>query len=315
MSSKAKELVEAIERKQVVIQYAVSDNVFQPVGEIRTTPTLPAGMYDVKESMQGPVYEVHGLNTDELLRFEDSRYNEVLNEIADFWGKKEDYDKMGFTHKRGILLFGAPGTGKSCLTKLVMEDTVTKGDVVFITRNPHALSSGLAAFREVEPDRKVLVVMEDIDEVIRYDERKILEMFDGDNQVGNVLFLCTTNYLNQLPERMLRPSRLDRKIEVHNPPEAGRLAYLKTKLHTIEDSKTIEVLAKKTSGFSFGALREFLVGVYCLKQPVDKVVYRINNHIEESLTTMTEQELDEQLSEVVPSKNRQLINQANVLLS
>ncbi len=311
----AKELSEAIQRKQVVIQYAVRDNVFQPVGEIRTTPTLPAGMYDVKESMNGPVFEIHSLNTDELLRFEDSRYNEILEEIADFWGRKGDFEKMGFTHKRGVLLFGDPGTGKSCLTKLVMEDTVTKGDVVFITRNPYSLTSGIAAFREVEPERKVLVVIEDIDEVLRYDERKILEMFDGDNQVDNVLFLCTTNYLDRLPERMLRHSRLDRKIEVHNPPEAGRLAYLTSKLQTLEDSKTIGELAKKTDGFSFGSLREFLVGVYCLKQPLDKVLNRINNHIEESLITMTDQELDDQLAEIVPSKNRQLINKASALLS
>jgi hypothetical protein len=51
------------------------------------------------------------------LRFADERYEEVLTEIHDFWTeeRKEKFKKMGFTHKRGIILYGEAGVGKSRL--------------------------------------------------------------------------------------------------------------------------------------------------------------------------------------------------------
>jgi len=272
-----------IQRKQTVIQYLATGNAFQPVGEVITTPILPPGTYQVKQTMNGPVFEVHSIRTDELLRFEDSRYNMVLEEISYFWGLRKKYEQRGFTHKRGVLLYGAPGTGKSCLLKLVMEDTIAKGDIVLVAKNARVLREGVAKYREVEPKRQVLVILEDIDEIIRYDERTILEMFDGDDQMDGILYLATTNYIHKLPPRIIRPGRFDRKIEVYNPPEAGREAYFRHKLGDDEPSKRITELVEKTKGFSFGQLREFMVGVYCLDQPEDGVADRIRKNLEEGI--------------------------------
>jgi len=280
-------------RQQILTQYGVSGNSFHAAG--KTTGILEAGIYSIKSNMQGPYFEFHDMSTDEVLRFEDSRYNQVLDEISKFWGLKEKFDKLGFVHKRGVLLHGAPGTGKSCLLKLVMEDTVNKGDVVFIVKDAYTLTKGLEQFREIEPDRKVLVVFEDIDEVLNYGgERPVLELFDGDSQISNVLYLATTNYIDKLPPRMLRAGRFDRKMEVYNPPEEGRLMYLKHKLGMDEKAASLEEVAKKTDGFSFAQLRELLVSVYCLGNDMDKSIKRIKTGINESVE-MSEKQLDSKL--------------------
>jgi len=295
-----REITQGKTRKKHLTQFLVSGNVYSPMGDVDTVSTLEAGIYDIKYKGGSYVYEVHELKTDEILRFEDERYNTVLNEISHFWTLKKSFDEMGFTHKRGVLLFGVPGSGKSCLTKLVMEDTVNKGDIVFIAKDSSGLVTGLEHFREVEPERKCLVVIEDIDELVRYHERPILELFDGDSQMDNLVILATTNYPDRLPPRVLRAGRFDRKIEIKNPPKAGRLAYLKHKLAIHEDESKIDELAEKTKGFSFGQLREFLVSTYCLGQDVDLAIKRITVNMEES--ALSEAELDEQLRTVFEVK-------------
>jgi len=272
-------------RKQIFKKYIVKDNTFQPVGEVVTEPTIPPGIYQIGRNMQGIFFEQHDMNTDEILRFEDSRYNKILEEIDKFWGLKDDYKGLGFTHKRGVLLYGVPGSGKSCLLKLAMEDSIKKGNVVLIAKEGRLLTDSLGLIKDIEKDRKILCVMEDIDEIVRYGEHSILELFDGENQMDNVLFLGTTNYIEKLPARILRPSRFDRKIEIDNPPVNGRIAYLESKLKGQKTTKEIKALAEKTDGFSFAQLRELLVGAFCLKQDVDEVIGRLKGGLE---TTVSE---------------------------
>lgn len=268
-------------RKRIFQKYMVSGNSFKPVGEVVTEKTIPSGVYKIVRDISGILFEIHDVNTDEILRFEDVRYNKILKEIDNFWNLKEDFKKYGFSHKRGVLLYGDPGSGKSALLKLAMEDAVNSGHVVLITsKDPHSLVEGLKSLREVESERKILVIMEDIDEIIRYNEHAILELFDGDSQMDNVLFLATTNYIDRLPPRILRASRFDRKIQIGNPPADGRYAYLRTKLKEHVDGEKIHDLVEKTKGFTFAQLKEFVVSCFCLKNDEDEVVERIKNNLE-----------------------------------
>ena len=271
-------------RPRNLTQYAIQG--LQDAATTKTREALEPGIYKILNTIQGIKFQKHFLDTDTLLRFKDERYNEILNEIEKFWTLKEKYKNLGFTHKRGLVVYGKPGCGKSCLLKLVMEDVVQNKDVVFIaeTRDPITLTAGLRIFKEVEPDRKALVIMEDIDEGIGYSEKTFLDLLDGDNQVENVLFLATSNYINRFPPRFLRPGRFDRKLEIHNPPKAGRLAYFKSKAGLNEKDDVLEELADETQGFTFAQLREFLISVYCLGGDRKKVIERIKKGLEESFS-------------------------------
>lgn len=261
------------DRPQHFVQYIDNGTSFAPVDGIKLAKTLAPGIYSIGISMQGLFFERKSMNTDSLLKFEDPIQKEILSELDSFWEQKERYEKKGFLHNRAILMFGPPGSGKSCITKLAIADLIAKGDVVFTCESIHDLQRGLKLFREVEPERRCLAIMEDVDEL---SEHSLLQLLDGGDAINHIMYLATTNYIDRLPQRVIRAGRFGRKIEVPHPPPAGRLAFLQSKL--ADENLTPEQLndlVEKTDGFSFGHLREFVTAAFCIRQPIEEVLNRL----------------------------------------
>lgn len=265
------------ENRSGFVQWALcSDYSFK--GCPRTAPSLPPGVYVVQSMMDGVHFCPTNMKSDDLLRFEDPTHSTIISEIDDFWSRKEKYSKMGFLHNRALLMYGPPGSGKSCISKIVIDDVVKRGNIVINTTNLYDLVGGLKALREIESDRQILVLMEDLDGL--GGEAKLLSLLDGEDTVDNIMYLATTNYIERLPPRVLRPGRFDRKILVESPPRAGRVAYLQNKLG---NSPLINQLADATDGFSFAHMRELLVGIFCLEQNIDTVLKRLHSADPENL--------------------------------
>ena len=281
-SSKKSFSINSDVRKRQFEKFLQAGNVNKVVGAVETRPLLDAGVYQVSLDMKGEaIFERKAIRSDEILRFPDSRYNAITTEIDRFWSLAENFKDLGLAHKRGVLLWGLPGCGKTCLIKQVVEDCVNDGHVVFYAKSLHGLAEVLQQYRDVEPTRQVLVVLEDVDEMVQYNERAFLELFDGDDQVSGVLYLATTNYKERLPARVMRSGRLDVKVEVKNPPREGRLAYFRHKLPKLSEEE-IDRIADLTEDFSFGQLREFIVAAYALKQNPKEAISRIRRNFTES---------------------------------
>lgn len=269
--------------KKSYIQYMRRGDSFEPMGPFETADKLGRYAYKLTMGMSGPVFTRVKAQTDELYRFPNSAMETVINEVDRFWDLKPDYDKLGLMHNRGILLHGEPGMGKSAMIQQLSEVIIQRGDVVFFSKSITAVIEGLQAFRQIEPDRRVVVVLEDCDEYAEgYDARQFLQLLDGELAINDVLYIGTTNYLNRIPNRLRRPGRFDNLVYVGPPPYEGRLAYLQAKLSKadkpIEEDNEIERLAKETDGFSFGHLRELITAVYALKQPVADVLQRLKDN-------------------------------------
>lgn len=257
-------------------QYLVDRDGYEPAGD--SSPALGKNIYRIVLTPWGVRFCTMQFQTDELCKFDNSVMHDVLSEIDKFWDLKPDYDKLGLMHTRGLLLYGPPGTGKTSVMHQVAEMVVGRGDVVFYARSIGALADGLTAFREIEPDRKVVVVLEDADEYIGYNERQFLQILDGEQSIPGVCYLASTNYVERFPARLLRPGRFDKKIYIGPPPYEGRLAYLKAKLAGIEaDAAKIEWLATETDGLSFGHMRELVTAVYALKEKPEDVLVRLRD--------------------------------------
>jgi AAA+ superfamily predicted ATPase len=260
-------------------QYStIDDKYYRPANSTRDS--LPAGMYRVLQDNMGIFFAKDNLTSDSLMVLPDSKTRLIIDEIKRFRNLKKRYKEFGLLHKRGILMYGPPGSGKSSSIMLLARDMIEVGDIILMCQNPNLVCEALRIIRDIEPHRHATVVMEDIDDIIRqHGEHLLLNVLDGDHQVDNVVFLATTNYIDQLPPRIVnRPSRFDRLVEIGMPNEESRKLYFtnKTGSYTFTDkSDEVYDLAALTSGMSLAHLREVIASVYCLEISVTETIERL----------------------------------------
>lgn len=245
----------------------------------RTQKRLPAGVYSITLDRNDgkAIFVRREVATDDIIELEKGLTKTMLDEIKLFWRKEEQFKQLGFLHRRGYLLYGPQGTGKSSVVKQIMSDVVQKGGLVFLCDNPKFFNDALVTLRQAEPSRQVVCVFEDIDAIIaRYGEDELLSVLDGANAIDHVLNVATTNYPERLDRRLVaRPRRFDRVIKVGLPGENNRRQFLTARLPGKKGKardKEIEKLVSKTSDLSMAAMTELLISVYCLGNDVDDSV-------------------------------------------
>lgn len=252
--------------KAVPTQWAASGNSYSAVPS--TVKTLPAGLYEVMTNDHGQVFFAKKtINVDSLIDFPESLYHDVIDEINDFWKRDAEFKKHGFLHRRGYLLHGPTGSGKTCLVHQIMRSVIQSNGVVLVCHNPSVLRLGLGEFRKIEFKRKLVCLFEDIDAMIDgsrgNSEEELLNILDGENQVDHVLNVATTNYPDKLDKRLTgRPRRFDRIIYIDNPGPETRRIFFEKKLR-IADSE-LDKWVKATDDFSFASCSELCVSVKCL---------------------------------------------------
>ena len=255
-------------------QWARMGSGYSAVGP--TIKSVPKGVYRIVVMANGTIiFAPRKIVTDQLLRLPDSKSDMVISEIEKFWTLKETYSNFGFVHKRGFLLWGPPGSGKTSTTAMAIKQMVDKGGTVFLMDvHPTHMANALAEFRQVEPDRPCVVVLEDIDTIIsQYGEPEVLALLDGESSIDNVVFLATTNYPEELDGRIVnRPSRFDRIVMIGMPNREARKLYLESrKIPSAEVDQWVDL----TDDFSIAHMKELIVGVKCLGQPLAEVAERL----------------------------------------
>lgn len=239
-----------------------------------TFKKLKSGVYDIetdRQSGQSVFVEKH-ISVDDVLNFPDSKCDKILREMDDFWNRSKIFKEYGFLHRRGYLLYGPPGSGKTVLVQQVIKKIVDQGGIVFICKNPSTFSMGLSIFREIEPNRQIVCIFEDIEAIITdYGDDALLSLLDGENQIDKVLNIATTNYPEELDKRIIaRPRRFDRVIKIGMPGAKIRRIYFEKKLKIKKDE--LEKWVKDSMGFSFAAMAELVISVKCLGNEFEKAI-------------------------------------------
>jgi AAA+ superfamily predicted ATPase len=267
-------------------QWAVcGPNTYKPVSV--TFPKLQSGVYNIAVSQyHGIIYQKKHICVDDLLRFPDSVSDKILAEITTFWGKGKKFLEHGFLHRRGYLLHGPAGSGKTCLVQQIISDIVKADGLVFqCTNHPSIFNDGLSQFRKVEPDRPIVCLFEDIDAIVEeHGEDEILTLLDGENQIDKVLNIATTNYPEKLDKRLVsRPRRFDRVLEIEMPSASVRKMYFEKKLKV--SAEEIEKWVAASEGFSFAACAELVISVCCFEKPFEESVKTLKTMMEVSLSS------------------------------
>ncbi len=264
-------------------QWTYDDSQKSYRGIHETEKRLPPGIYSISLDMNNnPVANRRETRTDSMTRFQSGPLAAVLKEADDFWRRKDRYAAMGLAHKRGVLLHGPHGCGKSGIINVLVDDVVRRDGLAFYLSDPEDFGSALVLIRQIEHDRPILAVIEDIDSVAKHYEEELLALLDGASSVsGNILFVATTNYLSKVPDRIrCRPSRIDTLIEVSPPGRDQRQEYLRFVLQKVENGEA-DKLSKKwaslSKGLSLADLKEMAAGCYVYGQEPQAVVARLHS--------------------------------------
>jgi cell division protease FtsH len=219
-----------------------------------------ARLYKVSEG--GPNYsEVAGLEN----------AKQDLMEIVDYLKNPQPYRDMGARIPKGILMMGAPGTGKTLLAKA----TASEAGVPFFSVSGSEFIEmyvGVGAsrvrdmFKQAREQQPALIFIDEIDSVGRVrgtgigggnDEREqtlnqVLAEMDGFNPDEAVIVLAATNRPDVLDPALLRPGRFDRKIVLEMPQRDARVEILKVHSRgiSLHEDVDLDEIAALTVGFS-----------------------------------------------------------------
>ena len=195
---------------------------------------------------------------------------EELSEIVDFLKEPEKYIQLGARIPKGVLLVGAPGTGKTLLAKAVSGEagvpffSISGSEFVEMFVGVGA-SRVRDLFEQAKKNAPCIIFIDEIDAVGRqrgaglggsHDEREqtlnqMLVEMDGFDTETNIIMIAATNRPDILDPALLRPGRFDRRVMMDRPDKKGREAILKvhSKGKPLAPDVDLSSLASGTPGF------------------------------------------------------------------
>ena len=227
---------------------------------------------------------------------------EALEEIVEFLKDPAKFTKVGARIPKGVLLEGAPGTGKTLLAKAIAGEagvpffSISGSDFVEMFVGVGA-SRVRDLFEEAKHHAPCIVFIDEIDAVARrrgtgmgggHDEREqtlnqLLVEMDGFGVNEGIIVLAATNRVDILDPAILRPGRFDRKITVNRPDVAGREEILRVhaKNKPLAEDVDLKKVAQTTAGFT-GADLENLLNEASIVAAKENRTYIIQKDIEKA---------------------------------
>lgn len=198
-----------------------------------------------------------------------------ISDVQGFFDNQELYAQFAVPWKRGVILHGVPGNGKTVSIKALMASLYSRPDPIpslYVKSFETNCQTEQYAIRQIfQQARKMapcLLVFEDLDSLVNDDIRSyFLNEVDGLESNDGILMIGSTNHLDKLdPAISKRPSRFDRKYHFKIPGEEERRAYVEYWRKKLLKNETVEfpeelcgVIAKLSEGFSFAYLKELFV--------------------------------------------------------
>jgi len=240
---------------------------------------LPPGSYQLfyNNDMDQLFFRKMEIHHDKIIDLPSKEYELVIKQLEHFMKPetKKAFKDNGFLYKRSFLMHGLHGTGKTILADRISNFIMKKGGIVLFNPSPGVLDKAFDALSGTQPEATIAVVFEELDQLIKRHEDDLLHLLDGEVQRENVVYLATTNYIDKIPARILRPGRFSTVVNVKFPTAKVRSKFLSIKLGKPMSNALVKEWTKKTNGLSIDEVKETVLAVNCLGETLDDIVERI----------------------------------------
>jgi len=218
---------------------------------------------------------VQGASWDEVI-LDPAMKDTLIKDVQGFFDNEQLYKGLSVPWKRGVILWGVPGNGKTISIKALINSLGQRPEPIpslyvksfdACEGEKHSISSIFSHARNMAP---CLLIFEDLDSIVTDETRSyFLNEVDGLESNDGILMIGSTNHLSKLdPAISKRPSRFDRKYQFNIPGLMERILYCQFWQKKLAGSEMVdfqdgccEVIAKLTEGFSFAYLKELFVVV------------------------------------------------------
>lgn len=217
---------------------------------------------------------VNGSSWDDVILDPEMKKN-LIEDVQGFFDNQEVYAQFAVPWKRGIILHGVPGNGKTVSIKALMSSLYNRPDSIpslyvksFENRNQTEQYAIRQIFLQARSSAPCLLIFEDLDSLVTDEIRSyFLNEVDGLESNDGILMIGSTNHLDKLdPAIAKRPSRFDRKYHFKLPGEEERRLYASYWRSKLLANQTVPfpeevcgIVAKLTEGFSFAYMKELFV--------------------------------------------------------
>lgn len=196
------------------------------VADWTSVETLPPGMYQYDMGHMGMSLALKPVSAE---RFEHTigSQQSAMDTIASFWTNKHLYDAIGVPHRTGILMSGAPGTGKTAVLRHAVRAAIDAGGYAIQIGDPEELEACVKIIRQCAAGKPMLLVCEDIDANVGNNDAYWTQLLDGvAATLDGCLTIATTNHMERLSKRLIRPGRFDLHLEITSPTADERRDYI-----------------------------------------------------------------------------------------
>jgi ATP-dependent 26S proteasome regulatory subunit len=213
------------------------------------------------------VHRLHKINREDVI-LPQKTLNLLDRNVGNFVAARDRIKALRFSAKKGLLFYGAPGTGKTHTIHYLASQLPEHTTLLITAEQVGLLGEYFRLARFLQP---AMMIIEDVDLIAR--ERvqmqnpgqevllnKLLNEMDGLREDADVLFILTTNRPDQLePALASRPGRIDQAIEFPLPDEEGRTKLVKLYSRGLEVPEPVmDLIVRRTRGSSPAFIRELM---------------------------------------------------------
>ncbi|KAJ2931671.1 hypothetical protein H1R20_g5400, partial [Candolleomyces eurysporus] len=251
--------------------------------------------------------EVQRADWDDII-LKDEFKKALQKDIYGFFDSEKVYKDLGIPWKRGLIMWGPPGNGKTISVKAIIKTCADRGFVpLYVKSFRHWMGDegGIAeVFQKARQLSPCVIILEDLDSLIHDGNRSFfLNQVDGLEGNDGLLMIGTTNHFDRLdPGLSTRPSRFDRKYKFDDPDKEERTLYAQYWQKKLKDNSDVEFsdslvkeIADLTDRFSFAYLKEAFVSTLVELAGIEGEKPSFGSLIKQQISTLRKQ-LDKAVS-------------------